>query len=79
MKKAEKQALSTINESTLPVFVKALMCQAVDDAVWGHTTSANWIPVRGYTRKFCTPAIQTRVEDIIANIDLHAIAQGGGA
>jgi hypothetical protein len=72
-------AISTINQSTLPMFVKSMLCQAVDDAAFGHTTTANWIPVRSYTREFCTARDQTRVEDIIANIDLGAIARGGGA
>lgn len=79
MRSAATVAINTINESTMPIFVKSLMCQAVDDAAFGHTTSANWVPVRCYTREFCTPAVQTRVEDIIANIDLGAIARGGGA
>jgi hypothetical protein len=56
-----------------------MLCQAVDDAAFGHTTSANWVPVRSYTREFCTARDQTRVEDIIASIDLGAIARGGGA
>jgi hypothetical protein len=79
MRSAATVAISTINQSTLPMFVKSMLCQAVDDAAFGHTTSANWVPVRSYTREFCTARDQTRVEDIIANIDLGAIARGGGA
>lgn len=79
MKRTATLALGTIAESTLPAIVKAAMSDAVEAAQSGHTTTANWLPVRSYTREFCTARDQTRVEDIIAKIDLGAIARGGGA
>jgi hypothetical protein len=46
MRHAATVAISTITESSLPAIVKSYLCQAVDDANHGHTSTANWIPVR---------------------------------
>lgn len=69
-------ALSTVAESSLPIMVKATMKQAIDDASRGHTTTANWIPARALAARWCTPRMQQQLEDIIASIDLTAIASG---
>ena len=79
MRHAATVAISTITESSLPAIVKSYMCQAVDDANHGHTSTANWIPVRCYVGRFGLPRMAAQVERIIEDIDLGAIARGGGA
>jgi len=79
MRRTATLALGTIAESTLPAIVKAALSDAVKAAQSGHTTTANWIPARALAERFGTARMQRQVEDIIRDIDLGAIARGGGA